>query len=84
MRAISVRMKFVVPLTIPWTRSTWAPASDSCEHADDRHDAGDRGLEAQLRARSRAAAAHSSSPCWESSCLLAVTTCRPARSARST
>ena len=53
MRAISVRMKFVVPLTIPWTRSTCAPASDSCEHADDRHDAGDRGLEAQLHAVSR-------------------------------
>ncbi len=28
-RAISVRMKLVVPLTIPWTRSILAPASDS-------------------------------------------------------
>ena len=50
MRAISVRMKFVVPLTIPWMRSTCAPASDSCSTRIDRHDAGDRGLEAQLHA----------------------------------
>ena len=28
-RPSAVRMKFVVPLTIPRTRSTWAPASDS-------------------------------------------------------
>ena len=41
------------------------------QHADDRHDAGHRALEAQLDARARARIAHSSSPCWESSCLLA-------------
>jgi hypothetical protein len=29
-RAISLRMKFVVPLTIPWMRSMCAAASDSC------------------------------------------------------
>ena len=40
----------VVPLTIPCTRSTSAAASDSPQHADDRHDAGDRRLEAQLHA----------------------------------
>ena len=28
-RVISDRMKLVVPLTIPWTRSTWAAASVS-------------------------------------------------------
>ena len=49
-RAISLRMKLVVPLTIPWTRSMRAPASDSCEHPDHRHDARDRALEAQLHA----------------------------------
>ena len=77
-------MKLVVPLTIPWTRSMWAPASDSREDADDRDDPGDGGLEAQLRRRARRAVANSSSPCWERSCLLAVTTWRPARSARRT
>ena len=29
MRVISLRMKFVVPFTIPWTRSMWAAASVS-------------------------------------------------------
>ena len=48
------------------------------EHPDHRHDAGHRGLEAQLHAVPRAPPSHSSSPCWESSCLLAVTTCLPA------
>ncbi len=47
-RAISPRMKLVVPLTIPWIRSTCARRERLLQHADDRHDAGDGGLEAQL------------------------------------
>ena len=48
MRAISVRMKLVVPFTIPWTRSMWAAASVSRHHADGGHHAGHGALEAQL------------------------------------
>ena len=75
-------MKFVVPLTIPWTRSIVAPDSDSWQHPDHRHDAGDCPFEAQLHALLRAVS-HNSSPYWDSSCLLAVTTWRPLRIARS-
>ncbi len=50
MRAISVRMKLVVPLTMPCTRSMCARGERLAHHADRRHDAGDGGLEAQLHA----------------------------------
>src|SRR5215213_9511001 len=76
-------MKLVVPLTIPWTRSMCAAASVS----DITRIAGTTPATAPskrswtLFAR---AASKISSPNWESSCLLAVTTWRPAPSARST
>ena len=69
-------MKLVVPLTIPWTRSIGAPASDSWSTRITGTTPGDGALEAQLHALASRATSHSSSPCWESSCLLAVTTCR--------
>ena len=49
-RPSRLRMKFVVPLTIPWMRSTCGAGQRLLQHADRRHDAGDRGLEAQLHA----------------------------------
>ena len=77
-RAISVRMKLVVPLTIPCTRSIVAPASDSwitrITGTTPATAPSNRSCTPSARATS-----HSSSPCWESSCLLAVTMCRPAR-----
>ena len=83
MRAISVRMKFVVPLTMPWTRSTCAAASDSCSTRMTGTTPATAASKRSCTPCSRAHA-HSSSPCWQSSCLLAVTTCLPARIARST
>ena len=40
----------MVPLTIPWMRSIVRAGERLVQHADDRHDARDRGLEAQLHA----------------------------------
>ena len=54
------------------------------QHADDRHDAGDGGLEAQLHAVLARARPTAPRRAGESSCLLAVTTCLPAAIARST
>src|SRR3954447_11017392 len=76
-------MKFVVPLTIPCRRSTWAAASDSCSTRMTGTTPATAASKRSWTPWSRAAA-HSSSPCWESSCLLAVTTCLPAPMARST
>ncbi len=81
-RAISVRMKFVVPLTIPCTRSISAPASDSCSTRMTGTTPATAPSKRSCTSCERAAS-HSSSPCCESSCLLAVTTWRPARMARS-
>ena len=44
------RMKFVVPLTMPWMRSMCAPASDSRSTRITGHDARDRRLEAEVHA----------------------------------
>ena len=83
MRAISVRMKLVVPFTMPCTRSMWAAASVSeitrMAGTTPATAASKRSCTPPARA-----ASNSSSPCWDSSCLLAVTTCRPAPIARST
>ena len=81
-RAISVRMKLVVPLTIPCTRSIVAPASDSCSTRMTGTTPATAPSKRSWTPCSRAAS-HSSSPWWESSCLLAVTTCLPARIAAS-
>src|SRR3954451_17739806 len=76
-------MKLLVPLTIPVTRSTWAPASDSCSTrmigTTPPTAASKRSWTPLARAQS-----HSSSPWRASSCLLAVTTCLPAWIARRT
>ena len=76
-------MKFVVPLTIPWMRSMCAAASDSCSTRITGTTPATAASKRSCTLCSRASA-HSSSPCWESSCLFAVTTCLPARIARST
>ena len=68
---------------MPWIRSTCAAASDSCSTritgTTPATAASKRSCTPCFRAH-----AHSSSPCWESSSLLADTTCLPARIARST
>src|SRR5438067_5087897 len=70
-------MKFVVPLTIPWTRSIGVAESDSSSTRTTgtapATAASKRSLTSCFRAVSK-----SSSPCWESSCLLALTTSLPA------
>src|SRR4051794_32975835 len=76
-------MKLVVPLTMPCSRSRCAPASDSCSTRITGTTPATAASKRSWTPCSRAAA-HSSSPCWESSCLLAVTTCLPAAMARST
>ena len=81
--SISVRMKFVVPLTIPSTRWTFVTTSDSRSTLI-------TGIAAQTLASKRswtpasAAAAKSSAPRWATSCLFAVTTGFPAASSSST
>ena len=83
MPAISERMKLVVPLTIPNTlvisvaaRLSWITRITGTTPATA---ASKRSWTPFSRAVS-----NSSSPCWATSCLFAVTTWRPARSARST
>ena len=83
MAAISLRMKLVVPLTIPKTleisvtpKLSWIARMIGTTPATA---ASKRSCTPASRA-----AANSSSPCWASSCLLAVTTGCPARSAAST
>ena len=49
-----VRMKLVVPLTMPITRCRRSPASDSRSGPDERDAAGHRGLEQQVDARASA------------------------------
>ncbi len=77
-----VRMKLVVPLTIPWMRSIGVAASDS---SSTRTTGTAPATAASKRSRTPCsrAVSNSSSPCWESSCLLAVTTSLPARIAAS-
>src|SRR5829696_5917497 len=76
-------MKFVVPLTMPCSRSTWAAESDSCRTRMTGTTPATAASKRSCTSRSRASA-HSSSPWWASSCLLAVTTWRPARMASMT
>ena len=76
-------MKFVVPLTIPWMRSTCAPASDSRSTRTTGTTPATAASNPRCTPRSRASV-HSSSPRRESSCLFAVTTWRPPSSARRT
>ena len=83
MLAISERMKFVVPLTIPNTfvisvaaRLSWITRITGTTPATA---ASNRSWTPALRAASK-----SSSPYWAINCLFAVTTWRPASSARST
>src|SRR4051812_17790448 len=76
-------MKLVVPLTIPCTRSTNVAASDSCRTRMTGTTPATAASKRSCTLFSRAHA-HSSSPWRESSCLLAVTTWRPARIASST
>ena len=80
MAAISLRMKLVVPLTMPKTleisvapKLSWITRTIGITPA----------TAASKRSWTPAsrATAKSSSPCWARSCLLAVTTGRPARSA---
>ena len=65
------------------TRSTCAPASDSWSTRITGTTPATAASKRSCTPCSRAAA-HSSSPCSASSCLLAVTTCLPARIARRT
>src|SRR3954447_19205853 len=76
-------MKFVVPLTIPWMRSTCAPASVSCRTRMTGTTPATAPSKRSCTLCSRAVL-QSSSP-WEASrSLLAETTCLPARMAFST
>src|SRR6478609_2164619 len=77
-RAISDRMKLVVPLTIPWMRSTWAAASVSCSTRMTGTTPATAPSKRSWTWCSRAVV-HSSSPWLASSSLLALTTCLPAR-----
>src|SRR5262249_14240312 len=76
-------MKLVVPLTIPSTRCTFVTTSDSRRTLI-------TGIAAQTLASKRSwrpapeAASKSSAPRWATSCLFAVTTCFPLRSACNT
>src|SRR4051812_15488779 len=76
-------MKFVVPLTIPWMRSTCAPASVSCSTRMTGTTPATAPSKRSWTPCSRAVD-HSSSPWEASSSLLAETTCLPARMAVST
>src|SRR4051812_47883386 len=69
-------MKFVVPLTIPWMRSTCAAASVSWSTRMTGTTPATAPSKRSWTACSRAVA-HSSSPCEASSSLLADTTCLP-------
>ncbi len=77
--SISVRMKFVVPFTIPSTRWTFVATSDSRSTFT-------TGIAAHTLASKRSctpasdAAAKSSAPRWATSCLFAETTGFPDRS----
>ena len=71
-------MKFVVPLTIPCTRSIVAPASDSWSTRITGTTPATAPSNRSCTPSARAAS-HNSSPYCDSSCLLAVTMWRPAR-----
>ena len=73
----------MVPLTIPWMRSTWAAASDSCSTRMTGTTPATAPSKRSCTPCSRAQS-HSSSPWEASSILLAETTCLPARIARRT
>ena len=73
----------MVPLTIPWMRSTCAPASDSCSTRMTGTTPATAPSKRSCTWCSRAVA-HSSSPWEASSSLLAETTCLPAFIALST
>jgi hypothetical protein len=66
-------MKLVVPLTIPWIRSIGVAASDSSSRRTTGTAPATAASKRSCTPCSRATA-NSSSPCWESSCLFAVTT----------
>ncbi len=68
----------MVPLTIPCTRSIVAPASDSWSTRMTGTTPATAPSKRNCTPLTRASS-HSSSPWWDSSCLLAVTTCLPAR-----
>ena len=76
-------MKLVVPLTIPKTLVISVPARLSEITLITGTTPATAASKRSWTPASRAAA-KSSSPCWATSCLFAVTTCLPARSARST
>src|SRR3954466_8415107 len=76
-------MKLVVPLTIPWMRSTCAAASVSCSTRMTGTTPATAPSKRSWTPCSRAQL-HSSSPCEARSSLLAETTCLPARMAAST
>src|SRR4051812_7488032 len=76
-------MKLVVPLTIPWMRSTCAAASVSCSTRMTGTTPATAPSKRSWTPCSRAQL-QSSSPCEASSSLLAETTCLPARMAAST
>src|SRR5271165_2902566 len=71
-------MKFVVPLTIPWTLSIGVADRDSSSTRTTGTAPATAASKRSLTPCSRAVS-NSSSPCWESSCLLALTTSLPAR-----
>src|ERR1700722_562476 len=71
-------MKFVVPLTIPWIRSIGVADSDSSRTRTTGTTPATAASKRRRTPCSRAVS-NSSSPCWESSCLLALTTSIPAR-----
>src|SRR4051794_30356188 len=73
-------MKLVVPLTIPWMRSTCAAASVSCRTRMTGTTPATAPSKRSCTSCSRAVV-HSSSPWEASSSLLALTTCLPARMA---
>ena len=59
---IRVRMKLVVPLTMPVTRRTCLARQRFAQRAQDRDAAGDSGLEEQVDLGMRSAASKSSAP----------------------
>src|SRR6516225_833998 len=75
-------MKLVVPLTIPCTRSIGVAESDSSSRRTTGTAPATAASNRSLTSCSRAVS-NSSSPCCESSCLLALTTSFPACMARS-
>jgi len=72
----------VVPFTIPWMRSIGVAASDSSSSRTTGTAPATAASKRRCTPCSRAVS-NSSSPCWESSCLFAVTTSLPARIAAS-